>query len=59
LLFLESGLPLSGLNAGRYTVQAIVVDAGTSYAAFARNYFVLRAVPKPAVALSVPSLPGN
>jgi VWFA-related protein len=52
-------LPLSGLNAGRYTVQAIVVAAGTSYAAFARNYFALRPVPKPAAALSVPSLPGN
>jgi VWFA-related protein len=47
-------LPLSGLNAGRYTVQAIVVDAGTSYAAFARNYFALRPVPKPAAALSAP-----
>ena len=41
-------LPLAGLNAGRYTVQAIVVDAGTSYAAFARNYFALRPAPKPA-----------
>src|SRR6267154_2534841 len=29
-------LPLNGLIAGRYTVQAIVVDAGTSFAAFAR-----------------------
>ena len=36
-------LPLAGLNAGRYTVQAIVVDAGTSYSAFGRNYFALRA----------------
>jgi hypothetical protein len=52
-------LPLSGLNAGRYTVQAIVVDAGTSYAAFARNYFALRPAPKPATTLSLPSLPGN
>jgi hypothetical protein len=52
-------LPLSGLNAGRYTVQAVVVDAGTSYAAFARNYFALRPSPKPAAALSVPSIPGN
>jgi VWFA-related protein len=37
-------LPLAGLNAGRYTVQAIVVDAGTAYSAFGRNYFALRAV---------------
>src|SRR4029077_4233079 len=35
-------LPLDGLSAGRYTVQTIVVDAGTAYAAFARNYFALR-----------------
>jgi hypothetical protein len=48
-------LPLTGLNAGRYTVQAIVVDAGTSYSAFGRNYFALRPAPKPAAA--TPSLP--
>jgi VWFA-related protein len=48
-------LPLSGLNPGRYTVQAIAVDAGTSYAAFGRNYFALRAAPKPAAA--TPSTP--
>jgi len=35
-------LPLAGLAAGRYTVQAVVVDAGTTYAAFARNYFAIR-----------------
>jgi VWFA-related protein len=52
-------LPLSGLNAGRYTVQAVVVDAGTSYAAFARNYFALRPAPKPAAVVSAPRLPGN
>ena len=52
-------LPLSTLAAGRYTVQAIVVDAGTSYAAFARNYFALRAAPKPAAAATVPTAPGN
>jgi hypothetical protein len=52
-------LPLSGLNAGRYTVQAIVVDAGTSFAAFARNYFALRTVAKPAAALGGPTLPAN
>ncbi len=52
-------LPLSGLNAGRYTVQAVVVDAGTSYAAFARNYFALRPAAKPAAAANVPSPPTN
>jgi VWFA-related protein len=48
-------LPLAGLNAGRYTVQTIVVDAGTSYSAFGRNYFALRQAPKPSAA--APPLP--
>ena len=52
-------LPLAGLNSGRYTVQAIVVDAGTPYAAFSRNYFALRAAPKPAAAATVTVPPGN
>lgn len=52
-------LPLAGLNAGRYTVQAIVVDAGTSYAAFARNYFALKAAPKPAASAAPPPPPGD
>ena len=52
-------LPLSGLNPGRYTVQAIVVDAGTSFAAFARNYFALRPATKPAAASIAPSTPEN
>jgi VWFA-related protein len=52
-------LPLSALSAGRYTVQAIVVDAGTAYAAFARNYFALRPAPKPAAAATIPAPPGN
>jgi VWFA-related protein len=52
-------LPLGGLNAGRYTVQAIVVDAGTSYAAFARNYFALRPVAKPAGSLDVTPVAPN
>ena len=52
-------LPLSQLGIGRYTVQAIVVDAGTSYAAFARNYFALRPVPKPAAQAIVPPAPNN
>ena len=52
-------LPLGELNVGRYTVQAIVVDAGTPYAAFARNYFALRPVANPAAAANVPSSPVN
>jgi hypothetical protein len=52
-------LPLSGLNAGRYTVQAIVIDAGTTYSAFARNYFALRAAAKPAATATVPPPPNN
>ena len=52
-------LPLAGLSAGQYTVQAIVVDAGTSYAAFARNYFALRAAPKAATAIPAASPQGN
>jgi len=52
-------LPLTGLGAGRYTVQAIVVDAGTTYSAFARNYFALRPAPKPAAAAAIPPPPMN
>ncbi|HEV7968874.1 MAG TPA: VWA domain-containing protein [Candidatus Acidoferrales bacterium] len=51
-------LPLAALSAGRYTVQAVVVGAGTNYAAFARNYFALRPAPKPAAAATAP-LPPN
>ncbi|MGH9681573.1 MAG: VWA domain-containing protein, partial [Candidatus Acidiferrales bacterium] len=40
-------LPLEGLNAGRYTVQAIAVDPGTPNAAFARNYFAIRSASRP------------
>src|SRR6266851_2805105 len=52
-------LPLAGLGAGRYTVQAIVVDAGTTYAAFARNYFALRSTSKPAASATIPSPAAN
>jgi VWFA-related protein len=51
-------LPLAGLGAGRYTVQAIAVDAGTAYAAFARNYFAIRPAPKPAAAIPA-AIPTN
>jgi VWFA-related protein len=52
-------LPLAGLGAGRYTVQAIVVEAGTAYAAFGRNYFAIRPAPKPSVAIPSLTPPGN
>jgi VWFA-related protein len=52
-------LPLAELSAGRYTVQAIVVDAGTNYAAFARNYFALRPAPKPSASSTIPPPPSN
>ena len=52
-------LPLAALSAGRYTVQAIVVDAGTTYAAFARNYFALRPASKPAASVTIPPPPNN
>jgi hypothetical protein len=35
------------------------VDAGTTFSAFARNYFALRAAPKPAATLIPPSAPTN
>jgi len=35
-------LPLSEIAAGRYTVQAVVVEAGGEQAAFGRGYFALR-----------------
>jgi VWFA-related protein len=52
-------LPLASLNAGRYTVQAVVVDPGTSYAAFARNYFALKGPSRPAASAAVPPPPGD
>ena len=50
-------LPLADLGTGRYTVQAIVVDAGMAYAAFARNYFALRQTSKPAALATIPAPP--
>jgi VWFA-related protein len=47
-------LPVGRLGLGQYTVQAVVVDAGTPYAAFARNYFAMRPAPKPASAPAAP-----
>jgi VWFA-related protein len=41
------GLPLSKLPTGRYTVQAVVIAAGTQQAAFGRSYLVLQQAPPP------------
>src|SRR5207302_11494502 len=35
-------LPLSGIAAGGYTVQSVVVEAGGAQAAFGRTYFAVR-----------------
>jgi hypothetical protein len=53
-------LPLSKLPAGRYTVQSVVVEAGGTQAAFARNYFALRKPPAATAATpAAPSGPSN
>jgi VWFA-related protein len=46
-------LPLNTVAIGRYTVQAVVVEAGGAQAAFGRNYFALR----PPVAPSASAMP--
>src|ERR1700730_7671283 len=46
-------LPLSTVAIGRYTVQAVVVEAGGGHGAFGRQYFALR----PPVAPSGPATP--
>ena len=48
-------LPLEKLPPGRYTVQAIVVEAGGEQAAFARSYLALRPPTPPAT--SAPPVP--
>lgn len=52
-------MPLAKLAAGRYTVQAVIVSAGTPYSAFARNYFALRAPSGSAASVVLPPIPGN
>ena len=47
-------LPLEKFALGRYTVQAVVVEAGGAHAAFARNYFALRPPPAAPPAASAP-----
>jgi hypothetical protein len=48
-------LPLADVEAGRYTIEAVVIEAGGTQAAFGRTYFALRTAapptaPTPAVA---------
>jgi VWFA-related protein len=48
-------VPLSAVGSGRYTVQAVVVEAGGEQAGFGRGYFALRAAaagPAPAASPS-------
>jgi VWFA-related protein len=45
-------LPLEKLPQGRYTVQAVVIEAGGTQSAFGRNYFALR---KPAATPATPA----
>jgi carotenoid cleavage dioxygenase-like enzyme len=53
-------LPLNTVAIGRYTVQAVVVEAGGAQAAFGRNYFALRPPAAPsALATPVPSGSGG
>ncbi len=40
--YFRISLPLEKFTPGRYTVEAVAVEAGGEYAAFARNYFALR-----------------
>jgi hypothetical protein len=56
-------LPLEKLPTGRYTVQAVVVEAGGTQAAFGRNYFALRkpaaSAPPAPVSPAGPASPGS
>jgi hypothetical protein len=49
-------LPLADVATGRYTVEAVVVEASGAQAVFGRNYFALR--PPPA-APAPPAAPTN
>src|SRR5580700_1452856 len=52
-------LPLSKLQGGRYTVQAVVIAPGTQHAAFGRSYLaLLQAAPTPASPSAPVSGPG-
>lgn len=47
-------LPLAKLPAGRYTVQAVVIGAGTQESAFGRAYLALQQPPTPSPATAAP-----
>jgi hypothetical protein len=49
-------LPLSKLDSGLYTVQAVVIGAGTQQAAFGRAYLAIEEAP-PAPSPSKPASP--
>ncbi len=51
-------LPLEKLLPGRYTVQAVVIEAGGEQAAFARSYFALRQ-PAPLATSATPARPAQ
>jgi len=50
-------LPLSKLDAGRYTVQAVVVAAGTQQSAFGRAYLAVQTPPAPVAPSTAPAGP--
>ena len=39
-------VPLAAVASGRYTVQAVVIEAGGEQAGFGRGYFALRSAPR-------------
>ncbi len=47
-------LPLEKFPLGRYSVQAVAIEAGGEQAAFAKNYFALRTPPAPPATASAP-----
>jgi hypothetical protein len=49
-------LPLADVATGRYTVEAVVVEAGGAQAVFGRNYFALR---PPTAAPATPAAPAS
>jgi hypothetical protein len=48
-------LPLNKLPTGRYSVQAVVIGAGTQQSAFGRAYLALEQPPAPPAAATAPS----
>lgn len=53
-------LPLEKFPPGRYSVQAVAIEAGGEQAAFAKNYFALRTPPAPQAPAAAPaSAPGQ